>query len=523
METLKQLIKEAADQYGSRPAFMVREKSRFEPVTYLQLKEETEMLAVGMLKIGLKEKHIAVIGKNSYLWILSFLAITGDVGICVSLDAQLSQEELENLTKRGEADAVIYSEETESKILELKEKIPGLILISMGKSEASDYSIKELMELGKVGAGSVKGKELIPEEFRILLFTSGTLGNAKGVMLSHKNICSNIMDELDRVDAPPGTRVLSYLPIHHIYEMSFGILRALYQGAVIYFSRGGRHLFADLKEIRPEFFSAVPAIVENFYRTASSKAGEDREETQKVFLEMFGGKLRILVSGAAPLNKQVHCAMRDMPFCFLSGYGLTETSPVISVDDGETVPGSCGKLLDGIQARIEGADEDGTGELWVKGPNVMLGYYRDEAATMECLKDGWFHTGDTGYLRGQQLFLKGRRKNVIVLANGKKVSPEEVEQKLSEIPEVHTCLCRLSEDKRGLEAEIYPVPELFKQHENDRSAIFEILQERIQEFNKDQVYYKRIVSIRLRMVDFERTTTKKVKRGQLYERRTETD
>lgn len=512
METLRQLVKEAADRYGSRPAFMVRGKDGFAPISYRQLKEESEMLAVGMLKMGLKDSHIAVMGKNSYPWILSFLAIIGWVGICVSLDAQLRQDELENLIKRGRVDAIVFSADTEENVLKLKEKRPSLFLISMEESRAADCSLRDLMEEGKRGAGSVDGKMMIPQEFRILLFTSGTLGNAKGVMLSHKNICSNILDVMNRVDAPPGTRVLSYLPIHHIYEMSFGILRALYQGNVIFFSRGGRHLFSDLKEIRPEFFSAVPAIVENFYYTASRRARGDHEQTVKLLMEMFGGNLRILVSGAAPLNEQVHRAMRDMPFCFLSGYGLTETSPVISVDEGETVPGSCGKILDGIQARIEDADDTGVGELWVKGENVMLGYYQDEYATAESLVDGWFHTGDTGYIKDRQLFLKGRRKNVIVLANGKKLSPEELEQKLLEIPEIHACLCRRPGEKSGLEAEIYPDPELLMRCSGDQDAVLQILQERVEAFNREQVYYKRIASVRLRMEDFERTTTNKVKR-----------
>lgn len=517
METLRELVALAAEKYADQPAFMVRGENGHTPVSYRQFQTDVNDLAKGLLMAGLKDKHIAVIGENSYPWVISFLAVANEVGVCVTLDVQLKAEELCFLAEKGEVDALIYSSKAAKAVSVLKEKLPHLIFIAMDESAGESLTLGELLRRGGQSKEEISAKPLIPEEFRMLLFTSGTLGNAKGVMLSHHNICRNIQAELERVDAFPGMRTLSFLPIHHIYELSFGILRGLCQGATIYFSRGVRYLFADLKEIRPQFFSAVPTVVENFYNSALLKSGGDPQAATRLFMEALGGEMKIVTCGAAPLNEEVHRAMVNVPLNFVTGYGLTETSPVITIDRGETVPGSCGVLLSGIQGKIMDADEDGIGELWVKAESVMLGYYKDQQATQEVFTDGWFHTGDTGYLVGDRLYLKGRKKNLIVLTNGKKISPEEIEAKLSEFPEICACVCRGSGEtgEVSIEAEVFPDLEWFKKNGQGETEeqIRPVIEQRIQEFNQKQVYYKRISAVRLRMTDFERTTTNKIKRG----------
>ena len=413
--------------------------------------------------IGLKNKRIAVIGENRYEWEMAYLAVVCGTGIVVPLDRSLPENELEKLIKRSHVEAIFYSKKYEEALKKIiSNKNTNLkFLISMDTSENKDgiYSEFKLIEKGRKlienGDKRFINSVIEPEKMSIMLFTSGTTSESKVVSLSHKNIAVNLMDIASILDVSSDDRILSFLPVHHVFGCTVGFLFSLYLGAQTSFCDGIKYIVENLKEYEITFSSFVPAIYENIYRNIIRKLEKEgklqetqklmekyknhsMEEKKEVFKEIhdfFGGHIRLLLSGAAALDKNVEQAFRDWGINLCQGYGLTETSPVIAVETNSNFRvGSVGKAVPHVEARLEDVNEEGIGELVVKGPNIMLGYFENEEATKEAIIDGWFHTGDLATIdEDGYIFICGRKKSVIVLKNGKNIFPEEMENLVNKI------------------------------------------------------------------------------------------
>ena len=461
---LKDMLNKTRELYGDRPGYKIKlEEGKYQVYTHNEIRDMIDYLGTALINLGLKDKRIAVIGENRYEWELAYLSVVCGTGTVVPLDKSLPANELEELVERSEVEAIFYSKKYEEIVEKIKysekNKLKHLISMDSDIHKEGIYSQKELIEKGKefveAGDRSFIDAKINPEEMSIMLFTSGTTSKSKVVALSHKNMVSNVMDFASVLDIDSSDRILSFLPLHHVFECTVGMLYSLYIGAQRSFCEGIRHIVENLNEYQITFASFVPAIYESMHKTIiknlekegkleavrklmeanKDKTMAEKKEIFKDIHNVFGGQIKLFVSGAAALEKEVEEDFRAWGVNLCQGYGLTETSPVIGVETNENFRvGSIGKPLPHIQAKIEDANEEGMGELVVKGPNVMLGYYNDEEATKEVLEDGWFRTGDLAKIdEDGYIFICGRKKSVIVLKNGKNIFPEEMEALVNKI------------------------------------------------------------------------------------------
>lgn len=560
VDSLKDIINVRCDMFKDKTAFIekLEGKENFEKIKYSKVKEDINGLGTIMInKLNLKGKRVAVIGENSYRWYATYMAVACGVGIIVPLDKELPANEIENLLERSKASAIVYSSRKKDVIEEVKDKLPkNMIYIEMNKekSDKEVYSLDELIEEGKreveSGDTSYIDIKINRDEFNILLFTSGTTGKAKGVMLCHKNICTNIVAAAKIVPKMGEYTSLSVLPMHHTYEFSLDYCFGTYMGATLGICQGLKYVAKDLKEIKPHIFVVVPALVENLskkidksiektgkeklIRTAGklakgvSKVGIDlRKKIFKQIHETVGGNLEIIICGAAPIDKEIIEKMETYGFKFLQGFGTTETSPLIAgtpMNDNEY--GTCGKAIYGTEVRIDlSKNEDknsNVGEVIVKGDHVMLGYYEMEKETAETIKDGWLYTGDLGYFtkRGN-LVLTGRSKNVIVTSNGKNIYPEEIETELNKIPFINESMVYGKKDSKKKDelivtARVTLDEEYIKDKYVDNRPTDEEIEKEIwkyiKELNKNMVSYKAIKKLEVKKDEFTKTTTMKIKR-----------
>ena len=472
---IREAIKDSINRYSDCIAFTIKNKVEkqvtYTDITYKEFGEEIEHLGTGLINLGLKDKKIAIIGPNSYEWVLSYISILFGVGIVVPLDKGLPAQEIEDSIIRSNADAIIFDEKYMDIIKDIKQKNNTNIkqFICMNKVDIPD--IKNLPEIKEHGKEELQkgNKEFIeakidPEKANIILFTSGTTALSKAVMLSHKNIVSNI-NAINKAEKIYNTDVnLVMLPFHHTFG-STGILVMLNNGVRNVFCDGLRHIQENMKEYKVSVFICVPLILEAMHKkilleikkqkkekavekgkTISNfllKLGIDiRKKIFKDILDKLGGNMRFVVSGAAAIDKKVIEDLNSWGILTIQGYGITETSPVVCAENEKYIkPGSVGLPLDGIEIKIDNPNEQGIGEIMTKGPNVMIGYYNNEEATKQALVDGWYHTGDLGYIdKDGFIFITGRAKNVIVLKNGKNIYPEEIEVLISKLPYVAECL-----------------------------------------------------------------------------------
>lgn len=479
---LKDMLNKTRNLYGKNIGYKVKlDEGKYKTYTHSEIRDMINYLGTALINLGLKDKRIAVIGENRYEWELSYLSVVCGTGIVVPLDKSLPANELEELIERSEVEAIFYSKPYEEIVEKIKysEKNKLKHLISMDTKIHTEgiYSQKELIEQGKElvekGDKSFIDAKINPEEMSIMLFTSGTTSKSKVVALSHKNMVSNVMDFASILDVNSNDRILSFLPLHHVFECTVGMLYSLYIGAERAFCQGIRHILENLNEYKTTFAAFVPAIYENMYKNIiknlekqgklefveklmqenKNKTMEEKKEIFKDIHNIFGGNIKLFISGAAALDPEVEEAFRNWGINLCQGYGLTETSPVIGVETNENFRvGSIGKALPHVEAKIVEANEEGMGELVVKGPNVMLGYYNDEKATKEVLNEGWFHTGDLAKIdEDGYIFICGRKKSVIVLKNGKNIFPEEMEALVNKIEGVKESFIfgkQQSEDKR---------------------------------------------------------------------------
>lgn len=560
VESLKDIINIRCDKFKDKVAFreMLDTDDSFKDIKYSKVKEDVNALGtVFIKKLGLKDKKIAVIGENSYRWYVTYMATVCGTGIIVPLDKELPENEILNLLERSKASAIVYSSRKKEQIDKIKDKLPkDMVFIEMykDKSDKEAYSFDELVEEGKKivekGDNSYSKIKIDRDKFMILLFTSGTTGKAKGVMLCHKNICANIVASNVLVPRMTEYTSLSVLPMHHTYEFSLDYIYGTYMGATIAICRGLKYIAKDLQITKPNLFIVVPALVENLSKKidksiektgkekiirgagnityALSKVGIDfRRSLFKKIHETLGGNLELFICGAAPIDKEIIKKIESYGITLLQGLGTTETAPLISGtsrDNNEY--GTVGKAVANVEVRIDlekNKDEESkVGEVIVKGDNVMLGYYEMEAETKKVLKNGWLYTGDLGYFNNKgNLVLTGRSKNVIVTANGKNIFPEELETEVNKIPLVNESMVygKESEDKKDeliVTARVTLDEEYIKEkygenRPSDDEIRKEILKE-IKEINKRMVSYKSIKGLEIKKEDFSKTTTMKIKR-----------
>lgn len=547
---LKDMLNKTRNLYGEKIGYKVKlNEGEYETYTHNEIRDMINYLGTALINLGLKDKRIAVIGENRYEWELSYLSVVCGTGIVVPLDKSLPANELEELIERSEVEAIFYSKQYEETVERIKysEKNKLKHLISMDSKNHIEgiYSQKELIEQGKElvekGDKSFIDAKINPEEMSIMLFTSGTTSKSKVVALSHKNMVSNVMDFASILDVNSNDRILSFLPLHHVFECTVGMLYSLYIGAERAFCQGIRHILENLNEYKTTFAAFVPAIYENMYKNIiknlekqgklefveklmqenKNKTMEDKKEIFKDIHNIFGGNIKLFISGAAALDPEVEEAFRNWGINLCQGYGLTETSPVIGVETNENFRvGSIGKALPHVEAKIVEANEEGMGELVVKGPNVMLGYYNDEKATKEVLNEGWFHTGDLAKIdEDGYIFICGRKKSVIVLKNGKNIFPEEMEALVNKIEGVKESFIfgkQQSEDKEDIKINVKIIfdREIIKEAykvETDEE-IYDVLLDKIKDINQIMPKYKSIKGIIISEEPLLKTTTNKIKR-----------
>ena len=547
---LKDMLNKTRKLYGDRPGYKIKiEEGKYKTYTHNEIRDMVDYLGTALINLGLKNKRIAVIGENRYEWELAYLSVVCGTGIVVPLDKSLPANELEELVERSEVEAIFYSKKYEETVEKIKysekNKLKHLISMDTDIHKEGIYSEKELIEKGKefVEAGDRRFIEakINPEEMSIMLFTSGTTSKSKVVALSHHNMVSNVMDFASVLDVDASDRILSFLPLHHVFECTVGMLYSLYIGAERSFCEGIRHIVQNLNEYNITFASFVPAIYESMHKTIlknlekegkleavrklmeanKDKTMAEKKEIFKDIHNVFGGQIKLFVSGAAALEKEVEEDFRAWGINLCQGYGLTETSPVIGVETNENFRvGSIGKALPHVQAKIEDANDEGMGELVVKGPNIMLGYYNDEEATKEVLEDGWFRTGDLAKIdEDGYIFICGRKKSVIVLKNGKNIFPEEMEALVNKIEGVKESFIfgkQQSDDKDDIKINVKIIfdreimQEAYKVTTDEE--IYKVLAEKVKEVNQIMPKYKAIRGILISEEPLLKTTTSKIKR-----------
>lgn len=547
---LKDMLKKTGELYGDRPAYKIRENiGQYKIFTHKEVREMVDALGTALIDLGLQGKRIAVIGKNRYEWEIAYLAIACGTGTVVPLDKSLPENELKRLIERSEVEAIFYSAEYEERLLNMVYhgvgKLKHLISMDANHHRKGIYSQKELIETGKTliheGNREFLDAKINPEDMNIMLFTSGTTSESKVVALCHRNLCSNLMDIAQVLDVDENDRMLSFLPLHHVFECTVGFLFSLYSGCQTSFCDGIRHIVENLNEYEITFAAFVPAIYENIYYNMIKKLKKEgkwehtqalmeqyknasMEEKRQVFKDIqgfFGGHIHLLISGAAALDKNVEEGFRAWGINLCQGYGLTETSPVIGVETNtEFRVGSIGKPLPHVEAKLVDINEEGIGELVVKGPNIMMGYYQNEEATKEALKDGWFYTGDLAKIdEDGYIFICGRKKSVIVLKNGKNIFPEEMENLVNRIEGVKESFIfgksnKKDKDDIRIHVKVVYDKEVVKEayKVSTEEEIFSAINNKIREINKTMPPYKAIRGLILTETPLIKTTTSKIKR-----------
>lgn len=465
-KNLKEVMEETLRKYKNNIAYKIKQKNgkdiSYEDITYEKYDNDINALGTAFINQGFKNKRLAVISKNRYEWMVTYLATVNGTGVIIPLDKGLPEEELLSLLQRSKADIIVFEREFFSNIEKIKKSKTTKLteFICMDKVDGVTYLydlIDDGKQLIKQGNTEYINAEIDNDNMAVLIFTSGTTSNSKAVMLSHRNIASNIYDLWLAEKILEEDINIAFLPYHH----TFGCTNQLYfssHGTTTVFCDGLRHVQENLKEYKASVFVGVPLLIESMYKKiliAIEKQGKTktfqkgikisnfllrfgidiRKKLFKEILDNLGGNMRFIVNGASALDPKVQKGFNDIGILTVQGYGLTESSPVIASEDWKHLKaGSIGIAMPNVKVRIDNPNEEGIGEILAKGPNIMLGYYEDEEATKEALKNGWLHTGDLGYMdKENYIFVTGRKKNVIILKNGKNIFPEELENLINNL------------------------------------------------------------------------------------------
>lgn len=551
----RELLNRSAKKYPNHVAYEFKENlgkknQKIVKKTYKEVKEEVEALASSLLNMGLEGKKIALIGNNRYEWCESYFAVTTSNIVVVPLDKALPNGEIKSLIERSKADAIIYENKYSEVFEEIKNSgtssLKFYINMDLKNDENGILSFEKLIEEGKRLVKSKKSKypkiKIDNTKMSVLIFTSGTTNTAKGVMLSQKNITSNIGAMARMSKMYDNDVLLSFLPLHHTFECTITFLYGWYSGATVAFCDGLKYIAKNLEEYKVSVFVAVPLVLETIYKKIQKGIRDQGKEKlvnimsklanflllfhidirRKVFksvLDQLGGNLRIAYFGAASMDKKVIEGYNNFGIDTVQGYGLTETSPLIAAEtDKEHCPGSVGMAPFNVQLKLEDVDENGVGEIVAKGPNIMLGYYENPEATEAVMKDGWFHTGDLGrFNKDGYLFIAGRKKEVIVLKNGENVFPSDIEFLVNKLHYVKESILFPRENSKGeiaLGIKIVYDPDLIKETFGDKTEeeYKDLIWEDIKVINQELSVFKRIKELIITTEPLEKTTTQKVKR-----------
>ena len=554
VNNFRELVEFSGEKYKENTAYIYKENTEVKPPKYIEktyghTANDIKALSTALLNSSNKIERVVLIGDNRYEWVISYFAVTCSGKVIAPMDKALPEEEIKSLVKRSEADTVIF----DKKYLEIFKKIKksplGKVktLICMdGVSDDDVINLNKLIAEGKevIQKGDTKYEEvkIDNDAMSIMLFTSGTTDKAKIVMLSQKNICSNVCAYQNHFKMLPTDTLLSFLPIHHTFESSITIIYGFYSGARVAFCDGLRHIADNLKEYEVSIFVAVPLLLETMYKKINKGIADQgktglinkmvkvsnglqkchidvRRKLFKAILNNFGGKLRIILYGAASLDRDTIIGFNNFGIDSIQGYGLTETSPVLVAESQDRHrPGSAGFPLDNVEVKILEPDIEGIGEVLVKGPNIMLGYYNDEKKTKEAFEDGWFKTGDYGYIDNDGfLFITGRKKDIIVLKNGKNVYPQEIEFLISKLPYVTECMVFSREKSKTdtmLAAKIVYDEKIMEETFKDakKEDYESLIWNDIKEINVNLPTFKHIKQIIVTDEPMSKTTTQKIKR-----------
>lgn len=558
---LKNMLETSAELYSDNIAFLQKynKNQPYTPIKYKQVLKDVNALGTSLIAKGLKGRKIAVIGENCYQWALSYLAAACGTGVVVPLDKELNAEELKQQIIRADVSCVLFDSKHEDTFRQIKAsgETPLSLLVSFSesseKNEVSEISqlIDEGNRLLEAGSRDFLDAEIDNEAMGILLFTSGTTGKAKGVMLSHKNIVTELMVAPTIFDLTEEDRYLSILPLHHTYECTCSFLMALYKGSSVAFCEGLKYITKNLKEVEPTMMLGVPALYEKLYSTiwknirkqgkekllkrmirinnATKKIGIDMSRVLfKQILDVFGGRMKTMICGGAAINPEILDGLRDFGINALQGYGLTECAPMGAFNP-QDCPNSAsvGVPFPGLQIKMINPNDEGIGEICVKGDHVMLGYYQMPEETAKVLdKDGWFHTGDLGYIDDKgYTFLTGRQKNVIITKNGKNVYPEELEYQLSNISFIEESYVFGQELDSGNDITIVASVIIDKDAAEEilgagytNDDLKKLIWTEVDKINEDAPFYRKIKKIIIRKSAFVKNTSQKIIRFALENR-----
>ncbi|MEN8905030.1 MAG: AMP-binding protein [Clostridiales bacterium] len=551
IKNIKDLVDYSCEKFKDKDAFLVKKNKNYEGIKYSQLRSDINSLVnIFINEFNLENKKIAIIGENSYEWALSYLSTVYSNNIIVPIDKELPLEEIQNILLKSKINTVIYSNSQTKNIKRISMNLTYIKhFINMEVDNNGEYflSLKALLKKGNILANKNSlNIKIDNNKMCSLIFTSGTTDYTKGVMLSHSNIVSNIMSVCSVIYINEKDTCLSILPLHHAYECTCGFLLMLYRGVTIAFNESLKYISKNIQEIKPTLLILVPLILENMYKKIWKSVSKKKSEYFKLKIAIFisdilfnifkidirtklfnriheniGGKIRLIISGAAAIDPIIMKGFKSFGFNVLQGYGLTECSPIVTVNRlNNSVNTSIGLLLPEVNAKIINPDANGIGEISVKGPNIMLGYYENEETNKEVFENNWLKTGDLGYVdKNDYYYITGRKKNVIVTKNGKNIFPEEIETYLTRSVYISESMVKSVKNPKGeiiVEANIFPdlktIKNKFKTSEISLEDINRLISNEIKIINNKIPLYKRIRKFNIREKEFEKTTTKKIKR-----------
>lgn len=549
IKDLKDMLSQSVRIYKDKTLFKVKDQKggAYTEISFNKYGNDVDSLGTALMGLGVEDTRVAILGETRYEWYVSYLATVNGTGIVVPLDKELPRNEISNLINRSYTNILIYSGIKKEDVEAIKESIPGVkYFVEMDASEDAGniLSFNKLLERGNDALNSGDRRfvdaKIEPDEMKIILFTSGTTADAKAVMLSHRNIAFNLMEMCKMVYIGDDDTFLSVLPLHHTYECTCGFLCQVYRGSTVAQCEGLRHIVKNMQESQVTIMLAVPLMIESFYRKIYSKENRDKlrkavavsnalrkigiDIRKKLFAKVhntFGGKLKLLISGGAPVDPNMLTALQDLGINVIQGYGLTECSPILAVNrDVFYKNASAGMILPNVEVKIVDVDDNGNGEIIAKGDNVMLGYYENEEATSECMIDGYFHTGDIGYIDEDRfVFITGRKKNVIITKNGKNIFPEEIEALLLRQPYMKEVLVYGKDDDDGdvsVAVEVFPDFDALKEEFGeacDDAKVREVIGEQVKAVNKLLTNYKAVKHFNIRDTEFVKTTKRSIKRS----------
>lgn len=551
IESVQDMILQNSKKYADKLALEDLANTPVSRLTFRELADHIKRFGTALKKLGIKDRtHVAIIGENRVQWALSYITLMCYNYVVVPIDRNLNTNEVLNIIHESDAEAIIFSDSYANMLCERRSSLKKLkYFISMDSaSEAEEFHAMKAMIDSVPSEKTADMPAIDPTAPAEIIFTSGSLGRAKGVVLSQKNIASNLVDMVSMLFMYPEDRFLSVLPMHHTYECTCGMLCPLYCGSSVHYARSLKTVVDDLQKVKATIMLGVPLLYDKMFKRIHKSIKEKKSTAiligpmitvtnalekigwksskKKIFAEIhkkFGGHIRVFIAGGAAPDPLVAKGLREFGFSFLQGYGLTESSPILALNQLDNFKdNAAGIPLPSVELKISNPDPEGNGEIWAKAPNIMIGYYKNEKATAEAFEDGWFKTGDIGFIDEDGfLHISGRKKNVIISKSGKNVFPEEIEDLLNRSPFILESFVYGEDDAKLDEiiaAQVVVDAEAFIELSESRNVkitdelLNEVIGEEIKKVNKQLSSYKQIKKYYIRDTEFEKTTTQKIKR-----------